>query len=52
MINIMDNFVKLYFIGLSSSLPFHLIMVGVIGGLLAVGYSTFFSWLEAREQSS
>ena len=59
----MDNFVKPYFIGLSSPLPFLLIMIGVIGGLLAwgfvgiflgtsllaVAYSTFFSWLEAQE---
>ena len=62
-INVMDNFVKPYFIGLSSPLPFLLIMIGVIGGLLACGfvgiflgtsllavaYSTFFSWLEAQE---
>ena len=27
----MDNFVKPYFIGLSSPLPFLLIMIGVIG---------------------
>jgi predicted PurR-regulated permease PerM len=65
MINIMDNVVKPYFIGLSSPLPFLLIMVGVIGGLLAwgfvgiflgtsllaVAYSTFFSWLETRDQA-
>jgi predicted PurR-regulated permease PerM len=58
-INIMDNFIKPYFIGLSSPLPFLLIMVGVIGGLLAwgfvgiflgttllaVGYTSFFTWL-------
>lgn len=64
LINVMDNFVKPYFIGLSSPLPFLLIMVGVVGGLLAwgfvgiflgtsllaVAYSTFFSWLEAQEQ--
>lgn len=63
MINVMDNFVKPYFIGLSSPLPFLLIMIGVIGGLLAwgfvgiflgtsllaVAYSTFFSWLESRD---
>jgi len=59
-INLMDNFIKPYFIGLSSPLPFLLIMVGVVGGmlawgfvgiflgttLLAVAYTTFFSWLE------
>lgn len=64
-INVMDNFVKPYFIGLSSPLPFLLIMIGVIGGLLAwgfvgiflgtsllaVAYSTFFSWLEAQENT-
>ena len=58
-INIMDNFIKPYFIGLSSPLPFLLIMVGVVGGLLAwgfvgiflgttllaVGYTSFFTWL-------
>jgi predicted PurR-regulated permease PerM len=59
-INLMDNFIKPYFIGLSSPLPFLLIMVGVVGGmlawgfvgiflgttLLAVAYTTFFAWLE------
>jgi len=59
-INVMDNFIKPYFIGLSSPLPFLLIMVGVVGGLLAwgfvgiflgttllaVAYTTFFAWLE------
>lgn len=62
-INIMDNFIKPYFIGLSSPLPFLLIMVGVVGGLLAwgfvgiflgttllaVGYATFFAWLNNRD---
>ena len=62
-INIMDNFVKPYFIGLTSPLPFLLITVGVIGGLiawgfvgiflgtslLAVAYSTFFSWIESSQ---
>lgn len=61
-INIMDNFIKPYFIGLSSPLPFLLIMVGVVGGLLAwgfvgiflgttllaVAYTTFFAWLDGR----
>jgi predicted PurR-regulated permease PerM len=64
LINVMDNFVKPYFIGLSSPLPFLLITVGVIGGLLAwgfvgiflgtsllaVAYTTFFSWLEAQDR--
>lgn len=59
-INLMDNFIKPYFIGLASPLPFLLIMVGVVGGLLAwgfvgiflgttllaVAYTTFFGWLE------
>ncbi len=59
-INIMDNFMKPYFIGRSSPLPFLLIMVGVVGGLLAwgfvgiflgttllaVAYTTFFAWLD------
>ena len=59
-INVMDNFIKPYFIGLSSPLPFLLIMVGVVGGLLAwgfvgiflgttllaVAYTTFFAWLK------
>ena len=56
--------IKPYFIGLSSPLPFLLIMVGVIGGwgllawgfagiflgttLLAVAYATFFAWLDQR----
>ena len=58
--NLMDNFIKPYFIGLASPLPFLLIMVGVVGGLLAwgfvgiflgttllaVAYTTFFGWLE------
>lgn len=62
-INVMDNFIKPYFIGLSSPLPFLLIMVGVIGGLLAWGfvgiflgtsllaiaYSAFFSWIESAQ---
>ncbi|MFN5744795.1 MAG: AI-2E family transporter [Methylococcaceae bacterium] len=61
-INIMDNFVKPYFIGLSSPLPFLLIMVGVVGGLLAwgfvgiflgttllaVAYTVFFAWLDSK----
>lgn len=61
-INVMDNFIKPYFIGLSSPLPFLLIMVGVVGGLLtwgfvgiflgttllAVAYTTFFAWLDQR----
>ena len=65
-INIMDNFVKPYFIGLTSPLPFLLITVGVIGGLiawgfvgiflgtslLAVAYSAFFSWIESSQDDS
>ncbi len=61
-INVMDNFIKPYFIGLSSPLPFLLIIVGVVGGLLAwgfvgiflgttllaVAYATFFAWLDQR----
>ena len=61
-INVMDNFIKPYFIGLSSPLPFLLIMVGVVGGLLAWGFvgiflgttllavahATFFAWLDQR----
>lgn len=64
-INIMDNFIKPYFIGLSSPLPFLLIMVGVVGGLLAwgfvgiflgttllaVAYTTFFTWLENKPEA-
>ncbi len=64
-INLMDNFIKPYFIGLSSPLPFLLIMVGVVGGmlawgfvgiflgttLLAVAYTTFFAWLEGQPES-
>lgn len=59
-INTMDNFMKPYFIGKTSALPFLLILVGVIGGLLAwgfigiflgttllaVAYSVFFDWLD------
>ena len=62
-INIMDNVIKPYFIGLSSPLPFLLIMVGVLGGLLAwgfvgiflgtsllaIGYSAFFNWIESAQ---
>ena len=62
-INIMDNFIKPYLIGKTSPLPFLLIFVGVIGGLLAWGfvgiflgttllaaaYTLFFEWLERRE---
>lgn len=64
-INIMDNFIKPYFIGLSSPLPFLLIMLGVVGGLLAwgfvgiflgttllaVAYTTFFAWLDSQDDS-
>ena len=64
-INIMDNFIKPYFIGLSSPLPFLLIIVGVVGGLLAwgfvgiflgttllaVGYTTFFAWLHNQSKN-
>jgi hypothetical protein len=59
-INVMDTFIKPYFIGLSSPLPFLLIMVGVVGGLLAWGFvgiflgttllavaHTTFAWLSA-----
>jgi len=59
-INIIDNFIKPYLIGKTSPLPFLLILVGVIGGLLAwgfvgiflgttllaVGYTVFLDWLE------
>jgi predicted PurR-regulated permease PerM len=59
-INLMDNFVKPYLIGKSSPLPFLLIIIGVIGGLLAwgfvgiflgttllaVGYTIFLTWLD------
>jgi predicted PurR-regulated permease PerM len=62
-INIMDNFIKPYLIGRTSPLPFLLIFVGVIGGLLAWGfvgiflgttllaaaYTLFFEWLDRRE---
>ncbi len=65
-INVMDNFIKPYFIGLASPLPFLLIMVGVVGGLLAwgfvgiflgttllaVAYTTFFSWLDNQGASA
>lgn len=65
-INIMDGVIKPYFIGLSSPLPFLLITVGVIGGLiawgfvgiflgtslLAVAYSAFFSWLESSQENT
>ena len=61
-INVMDSFIKPYFIGLSSPLPFLLIMIGVIGGLLAwgfvgiflgttllgVAYTTLFAWLDEQ----
>jgi len=64
-INVMDNFIKPYFIGLSSPLPFLLIMVGVVGGLLAwgfvgiflgttllaVAYTAFFTWLDQRSDT-
>ncbi len=64
-INVMDNFIKPYFIGLSSPLPFLLIMIGVIGGLLAwgfvgiflgttllgVAYTTLFAWLDGQARS-
>jgi predicted PurR-regulated permease PerM len=56
----MDNFIKPYFIGRTSPLPFLLIILGVIGGLLAwgfvgiflgttllaVAYTIFFTWLD------
>lgn len=59
-INVMDNFIKPYFIGRTSPLPFLLIILGVIGGLLAwgfvgiflgttllaVAYTIFFTWLD------
>ncbi len=59
-INIIDNFIKPYLIGKTSPLPFLLILVGVIGGLLAwgfvgiflgttllaVAYTVFLEWLE------
>jgi predicted PurR-regulated permease PerM len=64
-VNTLDNFTKPYFIGRSSPLPFLLILVGVIGGLLAwgfvgiflgttllaVAYTVFFDWLDSRESS-
>lgn len=59
-INVMDNFIKPYFIGRTSPLPFLLIILGVVGGLLAwgfvgiflgttllaVAYTIFFTWLD------
>lgn len=59
-INVIDNFIKPYLIGKTSPLPFLLILVGVIGGLLAwgfvgiflgttllaVAYTVFLDWLE------
>ena len=62
-INIIDNFIKPYFIGLNCALPFLLILIGVVGGLLAFGflgiflgttllavaYTVFFDWLDNRE---
>lgn len=62
-VNVIDNFIKPYLIGRGSDLPFLLILVGVIGGLLAwgfigiflgttllaVAYTVFFDWLDNRE---
>lgn len=59
-INVIDGFIKPYLIGKTSPLPFLLILVGVIGGLLAwgfvgiflgttllaVAYTVFLEWLE------
>ncbi len=59
-INIIDGFIKPYLIGKTSPLPFLLILIGVIGGLLAwgfvgiflgttllaVAYTVFLEWLE------
>jgi predicted PurR-regulated permease PerM len=63
LISFIDNFIKPYFIGLNCSLPFLLLLVGVVGGLLAwgflgiflgttllaVAYTIFFDWLDNRE---
>lgn len=61
--NTVDNFIKPYLIGKTTPLPFLLIVVGVVGGLLAwgvvgiflgttllaVAYTVFFEWLDRTE---
>ncbi|MGZ8249216.1 AI-2E family transporter [Methylomagnum sp.] len=65
-VNVIDNFIKPYLIGRSGRLPFLLILVGVIGGLLAwgfigiflgttllaVAYTIFFDWLDNSEPTA
>ncbi len=47
----MDNFLRPFLIKRGADLPLILILVGVIGGLLAVGYTLLDAWIKEGEQA-
>jgi predicted PurR-regulated permease PerM len=46
----MDNFLRPFLIKRGADLPIILILVGVIGGLLAVGYTLLDAWIKEGDQ--